>query len=123
MHRAVVNAAVLDVSGHSPLRCTRNVRHRLSLSKLYACRDIEVIEDVERLGDSLSGSLHPWCRGLEEGGPDEPRRRSHVSGNAMESCPASEGRQHEVANLVLPYRACGKVDVVVEVGEVPLKTR
>ena len=51
--RAVIDAAVPDVTRHSPLCRTRDVRHRHVHIRLHADGQVEVVQDMKRLHHRL----------------------------------------------------------------------
>ena len=122
MHRAIIDAAVGEVCGNSPLGGTRDVGHTLTLGELDARGDVEVVEDVECLHDGLLRCGEFGSRGLEEGGTYKSRRGSHIAGYAMQSAAATKGGESEVADFTGMNRTGKEIGIVIEIGDMPIKS-
>ena len=121
VHRLEVDLAVSKVNGRRPLSGARHLRS-LTLAMLNANRNVEVVENVETLLHGIKGSRLFWCSGTIEGSPHETRWRSGVAWYAPESRVAPYVVQSGTAQRDVGSIARKEIDIVVEVGHVPVKT-
>ena len=113
---------VLQIGGARPERVVRNF-----LAVLRApCRplgDVELVEDVEGLQHTLPSRLDGEGTLRERHRPDEPGGRGEIARKAEHPAALAEPLDLLPAEVDLRHVAHGHVDVIAQVGHVPIEGR
>ncbi len=90
VHGAVVEQAVGHVGSRSPLRSAGDVGRSLTGRKLSSYGDVEVVENVETLGNGFDCRLGLWSGGLVKGRTHKAGGRCDVAGKTQKSAAGTE---------------------------------
>ena len=123
IHGAIVEHSMCNVGRRGPLCGTGYIGRCLSGQEFGPDGNIEIVEDMETLGHSPYGVVLLGGGGLIEGRTNESGRGRDVAGKSDESAAGTERGERDVAERFRIGRARIEIDVVVEIGDLPLKSR
>ena len=118
----VVQPHGFQVCSRSELSRAWQAFRDICLHVLAADRDVEVVQDVEGLDDCVEAVVPCWGCGLEEGSTDKSRWGCEVSRETEHAASVAQRLEGDArSDGVVGCRAWLQVDVVIEVGHVPLE--